>query len=757
MYSRKKRKILQQVLLFHFSPVCINFALLGLYIRQVIWVPPWPTTNILNTLQFASKVHETLMIASLTRILLHNIRYRLLSTNQGVPLGIVTSPFRLLDFTYLWSQEFLSASWSGENGIQKLITIVLHIYLFTLATILGPASASSMLPRLGEWKLAETVDKVPFYVPLDGVHPFEIYIGGQLSDLYPQRITADFIPEACDYGNLSRPQSRSCPRRGLEDILRGWLPAHWDTRLDPSQYECVYSQRPKFFNITVQNDQTPSLLPRTMCAALRGRVTRDCQTISEATTSPDFLSHLSRTLLEFYSQYWFGLSQDIFRRIYRFNPASNRPARFELYPRQMWHKTPPLSWIQPYVSSFCSMQRKETYEPQSLSFVFDRCLGSTPDCGPTYTVNLDTDSLPKTFHDTGMGFINVSNMKITPSLTPSLMPSAAFIYNQSPNTTLCVIRANWINLTIAGLLPYKSGFDWMWPAPPDNPDYFTGEGTFTAGAGAWINETNPDPIIHLDLEWLSALDSGTGTDYNYNFFQRLRQGCLDWLDISQFYPGLSQPEKKLSNICMAFGISLGIAEGLSKIQYHANIYAIGTLEYFWGQKAVHLGPSLTLSPWGGLDRPGPTMLTMMDENWTSSTLSPSEIRETATRLDFAVSEEWYGYGFHSVTTILAFVVLFLYVATVFIHIFIISFGTPWSSSAWKSVGEFLVLAIQSPTQPALENTGGGVKSSRTWKARVSIQELEGNKVGMTVKEPGLSGTENGSGSESRVRPDWKYS
>ncbi|KAK2611645.1 hypothetical protein N8I77_004975 [Diaporthe amygdali] len=86
-----------------------------------------------------------------------------------------------------------------------------------------------------------------------------------------------------------------------------------------------------------------------------------------------------------------------------------------------------------------------------------------------------------------------------------------------------------------------------------------------------------------------------------------------------------------------------------------------------------------------------------------------------------------------------------------------TFGTSWSSRAWTSLGEFLVLAIQSPTSPSvLDNTGGGVRSSSTWKARVSVQELQGGKrVGLTIEEPGRSGAE--SGSISKLRPDWKYS
>lgn len=108
---------------------------------------------------------------------------------------------------------------------------------------------------------------------------------------------------------------------------------------------------------------------------------------------------------------------------------------------------------------------------------------------------------------------------------------------------------------------------------------------------------------------------------------------------------------------------------------------------------------------------------LLDANWASSTFSPSEIKETGTPLDFEITEKVYGYGFRDVTIIMAFVILFVYVATVVIHITITSLGTSWSSRAWASLGEYIVLAMQSPapTSSVLDNlnTGAGVRKLST--------------------------------------------
>lgn len=66
-------------------------------------------------------------------------------------------------------------------------------------------------------------------------------------------------------------------------------------------------------------------------------------------------------------------------------------------------------------------------------------------------------------------------------------------------------------------------------------------------------------------------------------------------------------------------------------------------------------------------------------------------------LDFQLSQKLYGYSFNGGDTIIpSFVVLFLYVATVFSHIAIMELGTSWSSRAWESLGQLFVLALNPP-------------------------------------------------------------
>lgn len=151
----------------------------------------------IQRLTVAAKVHKTLMIASLVTVLLHHIRYRLLSPTHGcsgLSLGLVTSPFRVLDITYIWGQEFSAAWWHLKgHRTAEVISIFIYVYFFILAALLDPASAITMLPKLGEWELASKVVNAPFYSTHHQNRIYQVYIGAVLSEMFPKNIPQIFL------------------------------------------------------------------------------------------------------------------------------------------------------------------------------------------------------------------------------------------------------------------------------------------------------------------------------------------------------------------------------------------------------------------------------------------------------------------------------------------------------------------------------------------------------------------------------------
>lgn len=270
-----------------------------------------------------------------------------------------------------------------------------------------------------------------------------------------------------------------------------------------------------------------------------------------------------------------------------------------------------------------------------------------------------------------MAFINTSNLSITPSYTPS----AALAFTSQSYTTLCLVKTYWVDFTLSGSQWEDNHLmmgDLAWDWEASESGHLICNGCRFRAVKAWFSPTNATEIIHLDLEWLVVLDrelvhsDGKG---KHGFFNKVRRACLGSSVLGDDDPDNAGKNPDLA--CIAAGLGAGIAKGLSKMPYHVGIHALATLKD-WPSDALVLSPwasSRSLSDWE------------TSGNWTNSTLTPSQIKTNSTRLDFMLTQKLHGYNFNGITIILAFVVLFLYVTTVLVHILVMALGTSWGSRA----------------------------------------------------------------------------
>lgn len=692
------------------------------------------------------------MIASLGDILLHNTRYRLLSltddASSGVPLGLITSSFRLLDITFLWSRDFSTVCLhlNGRRRLLDAITIFAHIFLFVLAAILGPSSAVVMLPRLGEWELARKIVGAPFH---STPNSYQVYIGAPLAEVFPQRITRDFIPQSCDYSNLSLAHSRTCPRLGLIDVVQDMHPPGSSGELIPSMfYNMSYEEKDRFYsgyNITLQAKfQEAFNTERTMLVTdpFWPSSAWDLDNFEigvDATTPTDITVYLIKSILGYYMLNWMGRGTNIDPEV-DFLSTGTWPAKFKAYASQPGSRNASTTWQQPYVSTTCSRKGRETSIPGRMSFNFDQY-----DCLRLYKVSVDADYFSTQVKKTGMGFLDISNLSITPSFTPS----ASFAFISQTYETLCLVKAKWVDFDFVGPLDALS---WTWqPNSNSHHQQDPMPGTNPGTNPSSCNITNGGRSIHIDMEWLDFLDHGTGErpNSNHSFFEKVREVCLGSSPMTTDEP--NQQGRNPDPLCMASGLALGITEGLSKAPWRFEVYALPAEDTTDGHPA---SPMILSQRAGSID--DDSMVMGIPGNWSISNMTPSQILSTSTRLDFIVDQRLYGYGFRGVTITLAFVALFLYVATVLTHVLVLLIGPSWHSNAWKSLGELFILALRSPVPAAaLDNTGGGVEVSTTWRVRASVQELHENRVGFVLESEGETAPKHGS--KSHVRPDWKYS
>ena len=148
--SRRWKALYHSVV--HLLPLLVTTFVLGLSVYNVYWGDlGMPHQNmILQGWQFAAKGHEILIVASLSAVVLHRVRYELCAL-QGLPLGFLTAGYRLSSISYLWSTEFwggtLTKPTTGSVSWWPPLSVLIA-FAVGLSAVAGPSSAIAMIPRL---------------------------------------------------------------------------------------------------------------------------------------------------------------------------------------------------------------------------------------------------------------------------------------------------------------------------------------------------------------------------------------------------------------------------------------------------------------------------------------------------------------------------------------------------------------------------------------------------------------------------------
>lgn len=148
----------------------------------------------LAALQFAGKLHELLMLASIATIVFAYIR-RELCFGEGIPYGVLSAGLDVENLSFLYSPELWSAAWAHwYRRRNKWILIILLVFCTLLAVTVGPSTNNLMRPRLKDWPAGGT----KFWVSA----PQSVLLPDQL-DSSPQleHCLHDTGDLACPYGD----------------------------------------------------------------------------------------------------------------------------------------------------------------------------------------------------------------------------------------------------------------------------------------------------------------------------------------------------------------------------------------------------------------------------------------------------------------------------------------------------------------------------------------------------------------------------
>ncbi|ORY16563.1 hypothetical protein BCR34DRAFT_476003, partial [Clohesyomyces aquaticus] len=176
---RKSRLLVLLALTTHIIPVggvatLTYLVIRGYYIGGTLAGPDASDDLKLSGLQFAAKLHELMMQASLSLVVVSFIRHELVAGN-GVPFGAIFGSVQFTTPSYLWSKEFMGTLKARfRSSYVKWSLIILVVIASVLFVTVGPSTAIIMRPRLSNW-------------PAGGS---QFYLNATEDQLWPQTITA---------------------------------------------------------------------------------------------------------------------------------------------------------------------------------------------------------------------------------------------------------------------------------------------------------------------------------------------------------------------------------------------------------------------------------------------------------------------------------------------------------------------------------------------------------------------------------------
>lgn len=177
----------------HVIAVCVTIAVCQLSFRDVYWMdlrpPDEPVAlgltqgGALNFLQLAAKLHELLILASISALVLHAVQAHL-TGRSGLPLGMMSIGFELGSAQFLRRKSFWSFLWTVDpatgKGFPYMRFWLLALFSTILVTLAGPSSAIAVIPTLNYFVLPR-----PFVAP---VLPY--YVGNISTELWPTELSA---------------------------------------------------------------------------------------------------------------------------------------------------------------------------------------------------------------------------------------------------------------------------------------------------------------------------------------------------------------------------------------------------------------------------------------------------------------------------------------------------------------------------------------------------------------------------------------
>lgn len=201
----------------HFVPIAAVFVLVvlnwrGYYIGGELAGAVGQDDAKFIGLQFAAKLHELTISASLTAVIFSYTRHELV-TDSGLPFGALMAGFQFKEISYLWSIEFwgaIRASWRRRRDKTALILLIITCAVLSVSA--GPSSATLMRPRLDYWPAGGT----------------DFWIALPQDELYSTNASSSQVPTSC----MVEASGLGCPSSGWQSLAQNYMSSYQSIRKD---------------------------------------------------------------------------------------------------------------------------------------------------------------------------------------------------------------------------------------------------------------------------------------------------------------------------------------------------------------------------------------------------------------------------------------------------------------------------------------------------------------------------------------------
>jgi len=719
--SSRKRDVVASWAVYHLPPLIVTAVLTVMYVQQWTWPHPGPSDEVIAVLQFPAKIHECLIVASLSNIIFHRLRYLLIKSDQGVPLGLVTTPFQLNNPLYYVGAEFLGSLQRLFSSFSLFLTFGLVLIIALLSLAASPFSAVLLIPR-------EFVFPVPEnHAVMEGLLRLGFLVGPPDSD-------GTYLADT-----LFVPVDRQFPMSFGADLGASWT----CPTLGNLQGNCVSFFQDLFPDILsvalgANNDDFVPLAPdsggvTTGGARLRLRVNNLEIGTEELTLNETIAAGLTRAKapLRIGTQPLFFVQTSI---------AAN----------------PNVTATDTISSLYWSAQNKTlpSIQPQILSHT---CLGAVT------TSNLSVEYLMSVGWDESTGEFSSSTENYGNCFGRGWFPGFAFQMTETLATQL--MRQNWATgfllfIDIEDQAPFPiSGayisvqakelstqldqimeityFVGSWEAAsPTTIRYFGGVPNSPITAGEFdtplydlLGRPGPsrDSVVRMDTDWLNTLD----------IFP------FEVVPTNGGFPQLSR------NSISLFTHATQTTNGVPSLLVAIMAAAQGVFG------ALPPGPSMCVAPNGRAcyRGEGPGERAIAYELAQNVTEAARGLAENQLQARIKMERRAFGYKFEGTTIRLAFAFLYLHALLILGHLVAMVAGGFWSSSAWTNLTDLVVLGLGSSPSELLTNAGAGVRHWRTWAFLASVRSVEREQRLELV----ISDDKRALRSEAKPKRDVKYS